>query len=125
MMECMSLEDRNYYNDIRITCVEDMWWDRIDERRMMARLSDDGEGGSRIWVPIKFAVCHVCRGKGSVVNPSIDCNGITADEYDDDFRDDYFGGAYDIACPFCFGTRVEPDRIEGRISVEPREEEDY
>lgn len=59
--------------------------------------------------PAKMIVCYTCDGTGSTVNPSIDGNGITADEMDemgDDFREDYFGGVYDVQCRTCKGLRV-------------------
>lgn len=57
----------------------------------------------------EFEVCGECRGCGSVVNPSIDCCGLTQDDfYDDpDFAEDYFSGRHGIICPRCRGIRVE------------------
>lgn len=59
----------------------------------------------------RFAVCPTCEGRGTHVNPSIDAHGITAEEMDelgDDFREDYMGGVYDVACAECNGLRVVP-----------------
>lgn len=64
---------------------------------------------------MQFAVCPECRGNGSRVNPAIDGNGITADEfaemtYDDpEFPEDYFSGVYDVRCQNCNGERVVPE----------------
>jgi hypothetical protein len=43
-----------------------------------------------------------------VVNPSIDCGGISDDDFraDPDFEEAYFSGMYDINCPECEGKRV-------------------
>ena len=53
-----------------------------------------------------WIICPVCDGDGKTVNPAIDANGLTADDFadDPDFADDYLGGVYDIACRACNGT---------------------
>jgi hypothetical protein len=71
-------------------------------------------------------VCPTCDGRGSHVDPSVDCMGISAEDFrdDPDFHDDYFGydgdeddegnpvrkarGAYDVDCYECGGRRVVP-----------------
>lgn len=82
----MSIEDRNYARDPRVTA----------ERAQVP------EG-----IPYHWEVCGLCRGKGTVVNPSIDASGLTAEDFaeDPDFADAYFRGVYDIGCPRC-GTRT-------------------
>lgn len=68
-------------------------------------------------LPTKWVVCSVCGGNGSHVNPSIDCNGLTAEDFadDPDFADDYMSGAYDIPCNRCQGRttvhEVDWDRL--------------
>lgn len=59
-------------------------------------------------LPAKFEVCPRCRGEGSHVNPSIDGNGISPEEFadDPDFEEAYFRGDYDVACHRCDGKRV-------------------
>ena len=59
-------------------------------------------------IPVQVQVCSTCRGKGSTVNPSIDCGGISPYEFEEDpeFADGYFSGMYDIQCPECKGLRV-------------------
>jgi hypothetical protein len=66
------------------------------------------EGEEEVSLPAKYAVCHRCEGKGSHVNPNIDGNGISPEEFDEDpeFRENYFNGLYDVACEECKGTRV-------------------
>lgn len=59
----------------------------------------------------RFAVCPTCEGRGSIVNPAVDGNGISAEEMaelGDDFREDYLSGTYDVRCPECGGNRVVP-----------------
>jgi DnaJ-class molecular chaperone len=109
MSEWFSLEDRNYQNDIRIRSIEERWWTEIDENKMYARHKYDTEDGQQVWYPFKYETCHLCNGKGSHVNPSIDCGGLTfEDMYDDGFRDDYLSGMYDQPCNLCKGMRVIP-----------------
>ena len=59
-------------------------------------------------LPAKFEVCPRCRGAGSHVNPAIDGNGISPDQFrdDPDFEEAYFRGDYDVACDRCKGKRV-------------------
>jgi len=65
------------------------------------------EAGCRDLIKVKAEreICDLCNGWQKVVNPSIDCGGLTQDDFDEDpdFRDEYFSGAYDIQCPQCRG----------------------
>jgi hypothetical protein len=63
----------------------------------------------------KYIVCPVCRGEGTTVNPDIDSNGLTRDDFDNDpdFAEDYLSGVYDIQCRACDGQRVV---TRGRIT---------
>lgn len=56
----------------------------------------------------RYDVCGTCNGRGQVVNPSIDENGLTQADFDEDpdFRVEYCRGTYDITCPECDGLRV-------------------
>lgn len=60
---------------------------------------------------MRYQVCPVCDGRGTHVNPSIDCGGLSSEDFADDpgFRDDYFGGSYDVTCYTCRGNRVVPE----------------
>ena len=55
-------------------------------------------------------VCPRCCGEGTHVNPSIDGNGISADEWynewDDESREMYLTGGYDVTCEECHGSNV-------------------
>ena len=55
-----------------------------------------------------WLVCPVCNGEGTTVNPDIDANGLTHEDfYDDpDLREDYMSGLYNIICRACEGKRV-------------------
>jgi len=61
-----------------------------------------------ISIAAKFALCPRCRGAGSHVNPAIDGNGISPEEFrqDPDFEEAYFRGDYDVACHRCQGEKV-------------------
>jgi len=67
---------------------------------------DDGPGKyKQVELPTKWEVCPICDGEGKHVNPSIDCGGLTADDFaeDPDFMDEYMSGTYDVACNYCCG----------------------
>lgn len=61
-----------------------------------------------IKLPVKKEVCHRCRGEGSHVNPAVDGNGISPEEFinDPDFEEAYFSGVYDVICEECHGENV-------------------
>jgi len=61
-----------------------------------------------VTLPGKYEVCPKCEGRGSIVNPSVDGNGISPEQFaeDPDFEEAYFAGVYDIKCPECHGQRV-------------------
>ena len=125
-----SIENANYANDSRVRAAQrGAWYKSVDTNRMKAVVTlrwDDDETGDEceenVEVPIKFEVCPTCRGKGTHVNPSIDCNGLTAEDFaeDPDFAEDYFSGRYDQTCNGCGGQRVVPEICEDGVSGETR-----
>ena len=78
--------------------------------------TDDGE--EVINFPTKFEVCPTCDGKGTHVNPNIDSNGITSDEWANDWspedQETYLSGGYDVPCYECDGKRVVPEVDEDK-----------
>lgn len=73
-------------------------------------LVTNGDTGEELEVPSVFTLCPECRGAGSVDHPAFS-NGITSDEWngpewDDDSREAYIAGAYNITCGRCAGLRV-------------------
>lgn len=90
----LSIEDRNYYNDPRVR----------------AKKIEKPEG------PFHWEICDVCRGNGTHVNPSIDCGGLTSQDFDEDpdFREDYMSGMYDVSCVQCSGSGKIPVAGERR-----------
>ncbi len=71
---------------------------------------DEDGCDSEIKLPTKWEVCGVCSGRGTHVDPAIDCCGLSAEDFNDDpeFLDDYFNGQYDQRCNRCGGrTTIE------------------
>lgn len=73
-----------------------------------------------IELPARYEVCSRCEGKGTHVNPAIDGNGLTREDFaeDPDFEEAYFEGRYDIACLDCEGARVVP--VVDASKIEPK-----
>lgn len=71
---------------------------------------EDPETGDEIEVaiPARFEVCDRCEGRGTHVNPAVDGNGLSQEDFDGDpdLRENYFGGMYDVSCEDCGGKRV-------------------
>ena len=67
-----------------------------------------GQEAVMIQAPIHNALCPMCEGDGTVVNPSIDFNGLSNEDFYDDpeFEEDYHSGRYDIQCPNCKGNKI-------------------
>jgi hypothetical protein len=60
-------------------------------------------------LPFSWEVCDCCGGSGTHVHRSIDAGGLTAEdlrEWDEDEREGYFSGRYDVSCEDCGGRRV-------------------
>lgn len=72
--------------------------------------------------PACFEVCPRCDGCGSHVNPAIDGNGLSREDFDQDpdFEEDYFAGVYDVPCEECRGLRVVPVFDEAHASKRQR-----
>jgi hypothetical protein len=74
-------------------------------------------GDREVELPGKYALCDNCRGHGTVDHPAFS-NGITAsewnDEWDDESRQTYLRGGYNVRCPACDGEKVVvvPDRMQ-------------
>lgn len=124
------MSEANYFNDYRVRASDRIWYQSVDRKKMTAVLLLDEEEHT---VPIKFEVCPTCHGKGTHVNPSVDCNGLTREDFDEDpdFLDSYMSGMYDVSCYECKGERVVPVRDDERIEpkllqrIKEQEEELY
>lgn len=67
--------------------------------------------------------CFRCRGKGTHVNPSIDGNGITSDEWaewDWEERENYRNGVYDVPCYECGGECKTKEVVDACYLSEPQ-----
>ena len=96
----------------------------FDAKRMLLFIPlnyEDEEGNEAeetVVFPAIYKVCPTCSGKGKHVNPSIDADGLTAEDFDEDpdFRESYFSGVYDVTCYECGGLRVIPEIDESNLS---------
>lgn len=116
----------NYYSDHRVRAAETpSWCTSLDMKTMRAtvELYDPAPEVAAldpeytadceyciVSVPVCFDVCPTCNGRGSHVNPSIDCDGLSAEDFaeDPDFAEDYVQGFYDVPCYGCHGRNVVP-----------------
>jgi hypothetical protein len=75
------------------------------------RVTEEGDE-IEVALPASYEVCDRCCGEGKHTNPAIDGNGITSEEFDRDWDDEskeaYFAGDYDVICEECGGKRVLP-----------------
>jgi hypothetical protein len=124
-MEIMSyIDELNYYGDhrVRVRDKRERNLLRVNKDRTTATiiLTDDD---SEVIIPIIWEVCDTCEGKGTHVNPSIDANGLSADDFaeDPDFAEDYRSGVYDVICYECRGERVIAVADTERMKPELRE----
>jgi len=99
--------DRRFTGSIR------RWFIKIDETNQRAIATINGID---TMVPFTWGVCSTCDGRGSHVNPSIDCNGFTSDDPDD--IQDYISGCYNIPCNECRGRRVVPTPTEYQKEIQ-------
>lgn len=90
--------------------------DRRNCGRAEAPVLVDDDGVETV-LPTRWEVCPVCDGRGTHVNPAIDCGGISQDDFDadPDFAEQYMSGAYDQQCNHCGGRTtvqaVDWDRL--------------
>lgn len=121
--------DMNYWRDSRVWAASERWWIDLDEGRLRASMNnpesdvEDDDDRVVVWLPIHFEVCGSCDGRGQYVNPAIDADGLTAEDFEEageDFRHDYFAGHYDVRCEECEGRRVVPvpDTDDGKRMVD-------
>jgi len=67
----------------------------------------NGCWGDCLLAPTKWVICDDCRGNGTHVNPAIDGDGITGDdwaEWELDDREAYLTGGMDVRCSTCDGA---------------------
>ena len=109
-----TLTELNYFNDARVRAERSgRWWSSFDSDTMKAKgkvFDCDIEDEVEFEVEFEFEKCPVCNGRGKHVNPSIDCDGLTHEDFyeDPDFARDYTSGVFDVTCRLCQGWRVVP-----------------
>lgn len=120
----MKIEDLNFLNDRRTIANEIDPFDGFDEKRMTLSFTFENEDGEeeRRTFPAMFCLCELCDGKGKHVDPAIDCNGLTQEDFDDDpgFKEEYLSGRYDIDCNMCGGKRVTPCVNENALNEDQK-----
>lgn len=128
------IADENYYNDPRVRAASGKWYKSFNRETMNVTIAthcdsddcDDDGDYERLEVdvilPVYLVVCTTCSGKGSHVNPSIDSNGLSQEDFDEDpeFAEDYFSGRYDVTCYDCGGDNVVPEIHEGRCTPDQK-----
>jgi len=92
--------------EIKFTTEFENAWDSELAKILNESLPLDGE--YEISIPAKYEVCDNCQGTGTQVNPNVDGNGLTPDDFaeDPEFAEDYMDGKYDVQCLKCNGLRV-------------------
>lgn len=102
----------DWSHDEELVQGEDDWtpdqWSEATEAAYEKWLQNLGAEATVV-VQSSFQVCGTCQGRGTHVNPAIDCGGITASEWaewDDYEKDYYMSGAYDVTCNQCNGEKV-------------------
>lgn len=96
--------------------VDHKWYKSFDKRRM-TMIFVDGDGDDYT-IPAVYEVCGTCYGHGEHVNPSIDSQGLSAEDFaeDPDFAEMYFAGLYDVKCNECGGEKVVPVPDDDRLT---------
>ena len=76
--------------------------------KIVFEVLDDETAGLMVEIPAKYEVCSRCGGEGKHVNPAIDGNGLSREDFDadPDFEEGYLSGRYDVRCEECGGERV-------------------
>ena len=82
----------------------------MKERIEFSYSDDDGDEVS-VELPARYEVCAKCEGKGAHMVDGMREHAYTMEEFqrefDDDEREAYFNGGYDVTCTRCDGNRVE------------------
>lgn len=92
---------------------------------MLLAWSDNNGEDHEEEVPSKWVICERCRGNGKHDHPAF-ANGITSDEWngpdwDDDSREGYLEGRYDVRCEECSGSGKVQEPDLRALSKEDRE----
>lgn len=92
--------------------------------KLVVAWKHEDEDGNEIKdeLPGRREVCGTCNGEGRHVDPAIDGHGISAEEWandwDEDEREAYRNGAYDVTCEECGGEKIVTILDEDRAEIE-------
>jgi hypothetical protein len=108
-----AMENYNYWNDSRTIAgmVSKPKIEKTPQGNFILWETEDDDGIEVTHrLKCRWEVCGTCEGEGRHVNPSIDCGGLTREDFDRDpgFEEDYMGGAYDVTCNECKGRTTVP-----------------
>ena len=112
----------NYCNDARVKARDGRWYESISADQRTAKTIplpiNDGWDDEQFDVPIRWVACPTCDGRGSHANPSVDCDGLPAEDFaqDPDLAEDYMSGRFDVACYGCGGQRVVPECMDEQVA---------
>lgn len=70
-----------------------------------------------------WEICENCEGHNTVNHPAFS-NGFTQSEWaeeDDDFKESYLKGDYDVKCPDCEGGKVRIPNMQNLSFTDKRE----
>lgn len=84
-------------------------WTEVDMKRIISAIVELKNGHQlEVMLPAIRTVCFRCDGTGTHVNPNVDGNGLSQEDFDadPDFKESYFRGDYDVCCSECKGARV-------------------
>ena len=89
------------------------WWVWTDGHiAYMRGHGTEGDDGEPIYtpIPVEMQVCSTCDGRGAYVNPGIDRQGLSREDFDEDpdFEAGYRNHDYDVRCDHCLGANVIP-----------------
>lgn len=111
-------EKRDWYYGInnsqtKVLIDPEKYYDHCEDEEQECLIDRLTKKDGYIHLPFNFEVCSSCGGTGSYVDPNIDSNGITSEEFENDWsyedRENYFSGMYNITCEECNGARVVPE----------------
>lgn len=94
---------------------------------MDVEITYEDEDGCDVSEEVSFptvnVICDRCDGEGKHVNPAVDGHGISAEEWerdwDDEGREGYLRGDYDVVCHECKGAKVLAVPDEEQIKKDP------
>ena len=96
--------------------------------RDIPMLSHEEEDGSIVEVALPWCweICSYCEGHGTSSEHLGSFTSSEWDELDDDWKEDYLAGRFDISCAHCSGGRVrvvDEDRCDPKLLAEYQDQQ--